>query len=102
MTDIAVDMGREMARHVDAGSSSDEIDAAMLKAFPTATAADMQRALQIGLDQMKMWEDEREEAVRKVAELLFNGGTDAEIKAAIERTKLSAETLFPKPDKAKS
>ena len=101
MTDIAVDMAREMARHVDAGSSSDEIDAAMLKAFPTATAADMQRALQIGLDQMK-WEDEREEAVRKVAELLFNGATDAEIKAAIERTKLSAETLFPKPDKSKS
>jgi hypothetical protein len=89
-------MAREMARHVDAGSS------AMLKAFPTATAADMQRALQIGLDQMK-WEDEREEAVRKVADLLFNGGTDAEIKAAIERTKLSAETtLLRQPDKSKS
>ena len=65
-------------------------------------AADMQRALQIGLDQMKMWDDEREEAVRKVAELLFNGGTDAGINAAIERTKLSAETLFAKPDKSKS
>jgi len=65
-------------------------------------AADMQRARQIGLDQMKMWDDEREEAVRKVAELLFNGGTDAGIKAAIERTKLSAETLFPKPDNSKS
>jgi hypothetical protein len=48
------------------------------------------------------WEDEREEAQRKVADLLFNGGTDAEIKAAIERTKLSTETLFPKPDKSKS
>ena len=102
MTDIAVDMAREMARHVDAASSLDEIDTAMLKAFPTATAADMQRALQIGLDQMKMWDDEREEAVRKVAELLFNGGIDAGINAAIERTKLSAETLFAKPDKSKS
>ena len=102
MTNIAVEMAREMARCIDAGSSSDEVNAAMLKAFPTAIAADMQRALQIGLDQMKMWEDEREEAVRKVAELLFNGGTDAEIKAAIERIKLSTETLFPKPDKSKS
>jgi hypothetical protein len=37
-TDIAIDMTREMARHVDAGSSSDEIDAAMLNALPTATA----------------------------------------------------------------
>ena len=62
----------------------------------------MQRALQIGLDQMKMSEDEREEAVRKVVDLLFNGGTDAEIKAAIERTKLSAETLLPEPDNTKS
>ena len=102
MTDIAVDMAREMARHVDAGSSSDEIEAAMLKAFPTATAADMQRALQIGLDQMKMCEDDREEAMRKVVDLLFKGATDGEIQAAFQRTKLSAETLFPKPDKPKS
>jgi hypothetical protein len=40
--------------------------------------------------------------VRKVADLLFNGGADAEIRAAIERTKLSAETLLPEPDKTKS
>jgi hypothetical protein len=99
--DIAIDMAREMARHVDAGKSGGHAVAAILQAFPAATAADMKRAMHIGLDQMEMWEEQWEEEASK-AHLLFHGGSDAEIKAAFERTKLSAETLFPKPDKTRS
>ena len=68
--DRAIDIAREMARHIDAGSSQEEISAAIRRAF---------------------------------AELVGSGASPAaEIDAAISRTKLSAETSFPKPDKTKS
>jgi hypothetical protein len=67
--DRAIGIAREMARHIDAGSSQEEISAVIRRAF---------------------------------ADLMANASPPAEIDAAISRTKLSAEILFPKPDKTKS
>jgi hypothetical protein len=68
--DRAIDITREMVRHIDAGSSQQEISAAIRRAF---------------------------------ADLMVSGASPAaEIDIAISRTKLSAATLFPKPDKTKS
>jgi hypothetical protein len=70
--DRAIDIAREMARHIDAGSSQEEISAAIRRAFAV------------------------------FADLMVSGAPAEEIDAAVNPTKLSAETLFPKPDKTNS
>ena len=62
-TDIAIDMVREMARHVDAGSSADEIAATIRKAFPTATAAHAAVNADWPRPNNDVWEDQRQEDI---------------------------------------
>jgi uncharacterized protein (UPF0335 family) len=97
------DMAREMARLVDAGKSIGEIAAEMLRKFPTATAADVQRALRIGLERIEMLEEERAAAAESFADQWFGGAEpDRQAIDTVMNLKPSAETLFPKPDKSKS
>ena len=103
------DMAREMARLVDAGGkSADALVAEMRRMFPTATAADYERAKRIGLDRVEMLEEERQAAARSFADKWFNGAPEQVIDASIHlhlrdsKLQPSAETLFPKPDKTKS
>jgi hypothetical protein len=98
------DMAREVAHLVDTGKSDDETVAEMLRMFPTATAADCQRAMRIGLERLDMLDEERYAAAHNLVELWFEGAPNPVIDAAIQRAQLrpSAETLFPKPDASKS
>jgi type II secretory pathway component PulF len=80
--DIAIEIAREMARQLDAGKSFSEAAAVIPKVFPTATAADVERAGLIYYDELEMVLEQREEA-----------NTDTAFAKSI------CETLFPKPDK---
>lgn len=95
---IATNIAHEMARHMDAGKSHDESMAEIQRAFPTATPQDMMRACQIGYEQVCIWEENR---ARKMVDLIFGGGSDAEFKA-VRNAKPSASAMFPEPDKTKS
>jgi hypothetical protein len=98
------DMAREMARLVDTDKSSGEIAAEMRRLFPTATAADSQWAMRIGLERIEMLEEERQAAAHNLADLRFGGAPKEAIDAAIQQVQMlpSAQTLFPKPDQTKS
>ena len=102
--DLAFDIARQMARFVDAGISGNEMVSEMRRMFPTAKAADYDRAKLIGLERLEMLEEERQAAVHKSADLLFGGGSKEAIDAAIQQVQMlpSAERLFPTPDKTKS
>jgi predicted solute-binding protein len=101
------DMAREMTRLMDAGKSTEECATEILRMFPSATGADLERALCIGLDHLKMLEAEQMAACQDLADKWFNAAPEPVIDAAIQHLKdaklqPSAETLFPKPDKTKS
>jgi hypothetical protein len=100
------DMAKEMARLAEAGISDDEMVAEMCRKFPTATPADCDRALRIGLDRFEILEEERLAAVRSLLADISGGASTSTIDAAtkeyLAKFKASADTLFPKPDKTKS
>src|SRR5262249_6898885 len=112
------DMAKELARLVDIGKAGDELVAEMCRKFPTATAADCDRAPRIGLDRVEILNEERLAAARAFAEKWCTGPkaekffgskptqevVDTVIKLHLMDMKLkpSADTLFPKPDKTKS
>jgi hypothetical protein len=102
--DRAIDIARELVRHIDAGHSKEEIATAIDQAFPGATAAEIERARVIGLDEIDLWLENLRENAGKVFDMLMSGAPAEEIGAAANRicSNLTAETLFPKPDKAKS
>ena len=102
--DLAFDIARQMARFVDAGISGNEMVSEMRRMFPTAKAADYDRAKLIGLERLEMLEEERQAAVHKSADLWFGGAPKEAIDAAIQQVQMlpSAERLFPTPDKTKS
>jgi hypothetical protein len=99
----ALDIAREMARHFESGKSVEEVVAAISAAFPSATFAELQRACRVGCDQMAMWQGTVSEDVVAVVDMIANDEPEGDIKAAVERAKLKAETNFPmKCDKARS
>lgn len=101
-----VEIAREMARQLEAGRSTDEMMAEVRRAFPIATTAELMRACLIAVDHIDMWEEDasgnRREDLGKVFDLMVSKAPEAEIAAAVERTKLTAANLFPMPDKTKS
>ena len=104
------DMAREGARLVDGGGgkSADELVAEIFRMFPTATAADCRRAMQICIEREEMLEEERQEAARSFANKWFAGAPEEVIAASIQlhlrdmKLQPSAAALFPQPDKSKS
>ena len=99
----ALDIAREMARLIEAGMPTDEMIATTQKAFPSATPAELQHACLVGRDQARMWRETTLEDAAAVFDLMAKGASEAEVRAALERAKLRAETIFPtKPDKTRS
>jgi hypothetical protein len=97
----ALDIAREMARHFESGKSVEEAIGAISTTFPSATSAELRRACRVGRDQLAMWQGTVSEDVAAIVELIARGEPEAGIKAAVERAKLKAETIFPmKPEKA--
>jgi hypothetical protein len=93
----SLDIAREMARHFESGKSVEEAIGA------SATSAELRRACRVGRDQMAMWQRTLSEDVAAIVDMIARGEPPAGIKAAVERAKLKAETIFPmKPDKAKA
>src|SRR5262245_2180324 len=99
----ALDIAREMARHFESGKSVEEAIGATSAAFPSATSAELRRACRVGRDQMAMWRGTVSEDVAAIVDMIARGEPEAGIKAAVERAKLKAETIFPmKPDKPRA
>jgi hypothetical protein len=69
------DMAREMTRLMDAGKSSEECATEILRMFPSATGADLERALCIGLDHLEMLEAKQMAACQDLADKWFNWGS---------------------------
>jgi hypothetical protein len=102
--DRAIDIARELVRLIDAGTPGKEIVAAISQAFPGLSSTEIERARLVGLEQIDLWLENQREHFGRAFDLLANGAPAEEIAAAVDRTRttLNAETLFPKPDKAKS
>jgi hypothetical protein len=97
------DMARELAHLEGAGMPIEDCAAEMLRKFPTATVADVQRAILIGLERLEILEEERAAAAESLADQWFGGAEpDRQAIDTVMNLKPSAEPLFPKPDRSKS
>jgi hypothetical protein len=97
----ALDIARENGAPFRVGQvRGSEAIGAISAAFPSATSAELRRACRVGRDQMAMWQGTVSEDVVAIVDMIARGEPEAGIKAAVERAKLKAETIFPmKPDK---
>jgi hypothetical protein len=100
--DRAIDIARELIRHIDAGHSQEEINVAISQTFPGISCEEIELARVVGLDQIDLWFENQREDLGRAFDLLASGAPAHEIDAAVNRTRPNAETLFPKPDKSKS
>jgi hypothetical protein len=102
--DLAFNIASEMARFIDAGISGDEMVSEMRCMFPTAKAADYDRAKLIGLERVEMLEGGTQAAIHNLADLWLGGAPKEAIDAAIQQVQMlpSAERLFPAPDRPKA
>jgi hypothetical protein len=90
----ALDIAREMARHFESGKSVEGAIAAIGVSFPSATSAELRRACRVGRDRMATWQGTVSEDVAAIVDMIARGEPEAGIKAAVERAKLKAETIF--------
>jgi hypothetical protein len=96
--DPAFEIARELARQIDReierqlatrdDETGHDIDAAMRRVFPMATSDDFKRARLI---------------LKERLDMLLEGTDDASLVERLRDTpRVSADVLFPKPDKSKS
>src|SRR5262245_38213753 len=99
----AIDIARTYIEIAMSGTSVNQAIAELRARFPTATIADLKRALQVGADQIDLYlesEETRREAAGKAFDLMVSGAPDAEIQAEFDRLKWTPETLFPRKPRA--
>ena len=94
----SIEIARELLLIWTSGTHGDGAIAELRRRFPQATTAELQRACQIGADQIDLYlenEEKRREDASKAFDLMVSGAPEAGIDATIERLKYTPDYLFP-------
>jgi hypothetical protein len=96
-----IDIAREIASHLE--RDEDETLAAVRAKFPEVTTGELIHACDVGRDQVRMWHESTAEDFGEVFDMMVSSAPPQDVRAAFDRAKLRAETIFPtKPDKSRS
>jgi hypothetical protein len=94
----SIDIPRELLLIWTSGRHGDGAIAELRRRFPQATTAELQRACNIGADQIDLYlenEEKRRADTGKAFDLMVGGAPVAGIDATIERLKYTPDNLFP-------
>jgi hypothetical protein len=94
----SIDIARELLLIWTSGTHGDGAIAELRRRFPQATTTELQRACNIGADQIDLYlenEEKRREDTGEAFDQMVSGPPEAEIDAVIERLKYTPDNLFP-------